>query len=146
MGPMGACRAEPSWRGARVGQLPPMYRRRRARTAAEAPVGSRRDRTHQKTSGLAPRRAPCSLARSLLRRAPERARGGAMLLLQTGALIAALAGAPIPVERASAPTEGPRFADVRLATGVRLRYAESGDPTAPPLILLHGYSDSWFSW
>lgn len=76
-----------------------------------------------------------------------------MLLLQTGALIAALAGAPsAPVaaerapERASVPADGPRFADVRLSTGVRLRYAESGDPAAPPLILLHGYSDSWFSW
>ncbi len=70
-----------------------------------------------------------------------------MLLLQTGALIAALAGAPsAPVAVERAPADGPRFADVRLATGVRLRYAESGDSAAPPLILLHGYSDSWFSW
>ncbi|GLC24794.1 alpha/beta fold hydrolase [Roseisolibacter agri] len=70
-----------------------------------------------------------------------------MLLLQTGALIAALAGAPsAPVAAERAPADGPRFADVRLATGVRLRYAESGDSAAPALILLHGYSDSWFSW
>ena len=66
-----------------------------------------------------------------------------MLLLQTGVLIAALAAAPAP---ASAPVDGPRFADVRLSTGVRLRYAEAGDPAAPPVILLHGYTDSWFSW
>ena len=46
----------------------------------------------------------------------------------------------------STPTDPPRFADARLATGVRLRYAELGDPAAQPLILLHGYSDSWFSY
>ncbi len=39
-----------------------------------------------------------------------------------------------------------RFADARLATGVRLRYAEGGDPTGRPIILLHGYADSWFSF
>ncbi len=44
----------------------------------------------------------------------------------------------------AAPT--PRFADVTLATGVRLRYAEQGDRGGPAVILLHGYSDSWFSW
>ena len=39
-----------------------------------------------------------------------------------------------------------RFADTRLRTGVRLRYAEQGDRRRHPLILLHGYSDSWFSY
>jgi pimeloyl-ACP methyl ester carboxylesterase len=39
-----------------------------------------------------------------------------------------------------------RFADVHLPTGVRLRYAEQGDPHGHPVILLHGYSDSWFSY
>jgi pimeloyl-ACP methyl ester carboxylesterase/Flp pilus assembly protein TadD len=39
-----------------------------------------------------------------------------------------------------------RFADVRLKTGVRLRYAEQGDPAGQPIILLHGYTDSWFSF
>ncbi len=42
--------------------------------------------------------------------------------------------------------QGLRFADVRLKTGVRLRYAEAGDPKAPTLILLHGYTDSSFSF
>jgi pimeloyl-ACP methyl ester carboxylesterase len=39
-----------------------------------------------------------------------------------------------------------RFADAQLKTGVRLRYAEQGNPTGHPVILLHGYSDSWFSF
>lgn len=34
----------------------------------------------------------------------------------------------------------------RLATGVQLRYAVQGDPEGTPVILLHGYSDSWFSF
>ena len=39
-----------------------------------------------------------------------------------------------------------RFDAARLATGVQLRYAEQGDPAGPAVILLHGYTDSWFSW
>jgi len=39
-----------------------------------------------------------------------------------------------------------RVADVQLATGVRINYAEQGDPAGHPLILLHGYTDSWFSY
>lgn len=39
-----------------------------------------------------------------------------------------------------------RFADVQLTTGVRLRYAEQGDPAAHPVILLHGVTDSSFSF
>ncbi|HJU54982.1 MAG TPA: alpha/beta fold hydrolase, partial [Pyrinomonadaceae bacterium] len=42
--------------------------------------------------------------------------------------------------------QGLRFADVQLKTGVRLRYAEAGDPKAPTLILLHGFTDSSFSY
>ena len=41
---------------------------------------------------------------------------------------------------------GPRFADVRLSTGVRLRYLEQGDPKGRPVVLLHGITDSWFSF
>ena len=40
----------------------------------------------------------------------------------------------------------PRHADVRVGTGVRLHFVEQGDPTGQPIILLHGYSDSWVSW
>jgi non-heme chloroperoxidase len=39
-----------------------------------------------------------------------------------------------------------RHSDVRLNTGVRLHYVEQGDPDGPPIILLHGYSDSWVSY
>lgn len=39
-----------------------------------------------------------------------------------------------------------RFHDVTLATGVRLRYAEQGRPGATPILFLHGYGDSWFSF
>jgi pimeloyl-ACP methyl ester carboxylesterase len=38
------------------------------------------------------------------------------------------------------------FSDSHLSNGVRLHYAEQGDPSADPVILLHGYGDSWFSW
>jgi non-heme chloroperoxidase len=40
----------------------------------------------------------------------------------------------------------PRFSTVSLATGVRLHYGEQGEPAGEPIILLHGYSDSWFSF
>jgi non-heme chloroperoxidase len=47
----------------------------------------------------------------------------------------------------AAPTsDAPRFGDVRLSTGIRLHYAEQGPATGEPIILLHGYSDSWFSF
>ncbi len=36
--------------------------------------------------------------------------------------------------------------EVRLKTGVRVHYVEQGDPNGPPVILLHGYSDSWISY
>ncbi|MGH2352885.1 MAG: alpha/beta fold hydrolase [Chloroflexota bacterium] len=39
-----------------------------------------------------------------------------------------------------------RFATARLETGPQLRYAEQGDPDGEALVLLHGYSDSWFSF
>ncbi|HYD53514.1 MAG TPA: alpha/beta hydrolase [Gemmatimonadaceae bacterium] len=40
----------------------------------------------------------------------------------------------------------PRVERVRLATGVTLQYAVQGDPSGTPVILLHGYSDSWLSF
>ena len=43
-------------------------------------------------------------------------------------------------------TKDPRFATVRLKTGVDLHYAARGTATGEPVILLHGYSDSWFSY
>lgn len=38
------------------------------------------------------------------------------------------------------------FDDVQLSNGVRLHYAQQGPRTGPALILLHGYTDSWFSF
>lgn len=40
----------------------------------------------------------------------------------------------------------PRFATVQLSTGVRLRYAEYGEPGAESVLCLHGYTDSSFSY
>jgi non-heme chloroperoxidase len=39
-----------------------------------------------------------------------------------------------------------QFATAQLATGLRLHYAEQGDPTGEAIVFLHGYSDSWFSF
>ena len=73
--------------------------------------------------------------------------------ISPAARLALLALALIPVAaRASLPPEdGPEsaplaFARVSLATGVELHYAAQGDPAGPAVILLHGYSDSWFSF
>ena len=52
----------------------------------------------------------------------------------------------VVIRRATATSARPQFADVRLATGVRLRYLEQGDPAGSPVLLLHGLSDSWFSF
>jgi non-heme chloroperoxidase len=35
---------------------------------------------------------------------------------------------------------------VELPTGVTLQYVEQGDPAGIPVLLLHGYSDSWHSY
>lgn len=36
--------------------------------------------------------------------------------------------------------------EVTLPSGVRLQYAETGRPDGEPIILLHGYTDSWYSY
>jgi pimeloyl-ACP methyl ester carboxylesterase len=57
-------------------------------------------------------------------------------------VLAASGAAPAPARRPAPPT----FAEVQLATGVRMHYAVQGDPDGTPVILLHGVTDSWFSW
>jgi non-heme chloroperoxidase len=42
--------------------------------------------------------------------------------------------------------ESIQFATTPLETGLRLHYAEQGDPTGEAIVFLHGYSDSWFSF
>jgi non-heme chloroperoxidase len=39
-----------------------------------------------------------------------------------------------------------RFANLRLGTGPRLHYVEYGDPDGKPVVFLHGWPDSWFSF
>jgi len=39
-----------------------------------------------------------------------------------------------------------RFATARLASGPQVHYAEQGDPDGEPILFLHGYTDSWFSF
>ena len=47
----------------------------------------------------------------------------------------------------AAPTsDAPRFGDVQLSTGIRMHYAEQGESRGEPILMLHGYSDSWFSF
>jgi pimeloyl-ACP methyl ester carboxylesterase len=40
----------------------------------------------------------------------------------------------------------PMFRDVQLSTGVRLRFAQAGAADGPAILMLHGLSDSWFSF
>ncbi len=44
------------------------------------------------------------------------------------------------------PRGAPRPADIRLASGIRLRYLEQGDRAGRAVILLHGLADSSFSF
>ncbi len=44
------------------------------------------------------------------------------------------------------PATEVQFSNVLLRTGVRLRYAYQGEPGGEPIILLHGYTDSWLSY
>ena len=61
--------------------------------------------------------------------------------------VASLAGVTAGTESASlAPAPAVQFSSVLLNTGVRLRYAVQGDPNGTPVIMLHGFTDSWFSF
>jgi non-heme chloroperoxidase len=46
----------------------------------------------------------------------------------------------------SAPGHAVRMGEVTLPNGVRLEYAEAGKAGGEPVIMLHGYTDSWFSY
>jgi non-heme chloroperoxidase len=39
-----------------------------------------------------------------------------------------------------------RLREVTLPSGVTLQYAETGRPAGEPVIMLHGYTDSWYSY
>ncbi len=38
------------------------------------------------------------------------------------------------------------FATIQLSTGIDMHYAEYGDPARKPIVFLHGFTDSWFSF
>ena len=40
----------------------------------------------------------------------------------------------------------PHLKSATLPGRLRIPYVEQGDPAGVPLVLLHGYSDSWRSW
>jgi pimeloyl-ACP methyl ester carboxylesterase len=54
--------------------------------------------------------------------------------------------ATLAVALVASPPDAPRFGEVQLSTGIRMHFAEQGDAHGEPIILLHGYSDSWFSF
>jgi pimeloyl-ACP methyl ester carboxylesterase len=60
--------------------------------------------------------------------------------------VASLAGIASTESAAATGTPDVQFSSVLLKTGIRLRYAYKGDPSGTPVILLHGYGDSWFSY
>ena len=46
---------------------------------------------------------------------------------------------PVPGDRV-------QMSRVKLSTGVELQVAQAGDPAGEPVLFLHGYTDSWFSF
>ena len=57
--------------------------------------------------------------------------------------MAGVEGKPASAAGTTAEVE---FSTVELKTGLRMRYAYQGNPQGRPIILLHGYGDSWFSY
>ena len=66
--------------------------------------------------------------------------------IRTRAAAMLAAGATAFPLSAAAASNAPRFSTIRLSTGVRVHYAEQGRADGEPVILLHGYSDSWHSF
>ena len=60
--------------------------------------------------------------------------------------VESLIGVQPKTAAASGSSSDVKFSNVLLRTGVRLRYAYQGDSAGEPIILLHGYSDSSFSY
>lgn len=65
------------------------------------------------------------------------------------AATALLMAAPAAAQQPAGQDSGAmalRFADVELSTGIRMHYGVQGNPSGKAVILLHGYTDSSFSW
>lgn len=67
----------------------------------------------------------------------------ALILCAIATLAGPAVAAPAPVDQAGW-AERKQF--VRLSNGVRLAYVEAGRPDGPPLLLLHGFTDSSRIW
>jgi len=75
-----------------------------------------------------------------------RARGRPISSLALACVALAGATEAFAAARSGGASPDPEFARATLSTGVELHYAELGDPEDPVVLLLHGYSDSWFSY
>jgi pimeloyl-ACP methyl ester carboxylesterase len=51
-----------------------------------------------------------------------------------------------PISAVQPATHGLRSGAVRLATGPRLTYVEQGNLSCEPIVFVHGWPDSWFSY
>src|SRR5688500_15763211 len=69
-----------------------------------------------------------------------------MSCILTLAIIVGLAAEPAPQHHHAPADAGVRLTRLRLHTGVELQVAERGDPAGEPVLFLHGYTDSWFSF
>jgi len=52
----------------------------------------------------------------------------------------------IPYAKLEAKYAGPTSHFIDLPGGVRMHYRDDGDPTAPVVMLVHGYGDSFLTW
>ncbi|HWT11539.1 MAG TPA: hypothetical protein VN231_02180, partial [Allosphingosinicella sp.] len=70
------------------------------------------------------------------------------LLLALALLLASPVASPAPAAAAPVDQAGwnARKRQVALPNGIRISYVELGDPAGPPLLLLHGYTDSSRVW
>ena len=63
------------------------------------------------------------------------------------ASLAPVVAEPLPAAvQDTAPASAARLSRVRLSTGVELHVAEQGPPDGEPVLFLHGFTDSWFSF
>lgn len=70
----------------------------------------------------------------------------ALAVAATGCSPAGAAADREPAADPAADAAVVRFDSIALPTGVTLHYAERGEPQGRAVIMLHGYSDSWFSF
>ena len=69
-----------------------------------------------------------------------------MLLLSMVALFVVLSQTVYASDLRSNESSKLRFSNVQLKTGIRLHYAEQGDRSGQVIVMLHGFTDSWFSY